>query len=184
MQLLPVAIDLNDPLACSFLLLLWSGLFPVILLSWWWKQKICDHNPRKTETSCSLPPHGWAEGTISGLPSVWGGWKRTSVGLEGLRGIGIICGANFLFCIEKCTLTKGEAPGWCSGGVKGIRSQSRNTKGSQCSKICSFGGKNILENGMDKVWWKVGTQGGGGEGKEEQGLEAPFVTWTGEGKRS
>lgn len=111
MQLLCVAIDLNDPLTHSLSLSLWSGLFPVITLisglSRLWKQKICDYNPRKTETSCSLPPkpppHGWAEGTISGLPSVWGGWHRTSVGLEGFRGIRIIAGANFLHCRGKYT---------------------------------------------------------------------------------
>lgn len=81
-------------------------------------------------------------------------------------------------------LMEGQVPEWCSGGVKWIRSKSSNIKGSQHRKMCSFGEKNILENAMDKVWWKVGIQGGGGEGKEEEGLEAPFVAQTGEGKRS
>lgn len=35
----------------------------------------------------------------------------------------------------------------------------------------------MLEKAMDKVLWKGPTQGGGGAGKEEQGLEAPFITW-------
>lgn len=108
MQLLYVAIHLNEPLTHSFTLwlwtLLWSGLFLVITvisgLSWLWRQKICDNKPRKTEASCSIPPkphaHCWAEETISGLPSAWGGWNRASVGLEEFRGIRIISGANFL----------------------------------------------------------------------------------------
>lgn len=100
--------NLNEPLTHSFTQclwnFLWSSVFLVITfiggLSWLWREKLCYNKPRKPEVSCSIPlkPHAhcWAEETISGLPSAWRGWNRASVGLEGLRGIRIIGGANFL----------------------------------------------------------------------------------------